>query len=408
MSIVLIYIINIAPLLAASYWLSPRYDKEINFHFWWALFFKVACGLLLGLLFYQHYGTGDTIRFYDEARALASLDLADFCNAVTGHLEPTQQVRAIYFVRLVAMIKYLTHADYWLLSIYFSWFSFLGSFYLVSKLIEWKQDLKFPTLLAFFYFPSTVFWSSGLLKESLVFGAITFLIGIYLSWCSKKQVHKGHVVLAVLSLGTIVLFKYYIAAVLIPVLVYLVIYHLPIWKGMFQGIWVKTFCMAAILIVPVIMFFSWLSPNLNYDRIWQVMQENHDVYIQLTPNRVIETISWFESSWDIIVNIPYLWFSGIFRPIVGENFSILVLFSSLENMVLLLAAVLALYESIKYGTKWTPELIAILLYVSALSIFLSYSTPNFGTLARFKVYYQPFLVLLVAYQLQSLQFFRKN
>ncbi|MEP2024384.1 MAG: hypothetical protein ABJH98_16715 [Reichenbachiella sp.] len=397
MSKFLIYIINIVILLGAGYWYYQRYKNGIlSKHFWPALVYKVCCGILLGLLFHTFYEGGDTIRFYEDAERLSKLGFPQFYEAITRDLDDSWQVRAIYFVRMVAVLKLVTQADYWLLSAYFSMFSFFGSFYLVDKLVLWKSYLKTPALLSFLYFPSIMFWSSGLLKESLVFGALTFLLGVYLSWLSQRKFHFGHFTIGILSLIIIVIFKYYIAAVLLPLLVYLIGFHLPIWKKWeISGFWKKSSIIFASLSVPVFLFFSWLSPNLTYGKIWQVMQENHEAFMKLAPEGAVYTFNWFGNGLDVLVNVPYLWFSGLFRPVIGEVLTFPAVLSSLENFLLLAGMTLAGYTLVKHKIKWTPELLAILIYVSALSVFLTYSAPNFGTLARFKIYYVPLLLMLI-------------
>lgn len=408
MSTLFIYIANISILIAAGYWFCSRLDNALSKHFWIGWIYKNVCGLALGLLFYQHYGVGDTISFYDQASQLANLKLSDFVASLMGHLETSQAVRAIYFVRMVAVLKFLTHADYWLLSMYFSSFSLMGSFYLVNKLSVWRKGLTLPALIAFIYFPSVVFWSSGLLKESLVFGCLALLVGNYFSWLVDRFLSKSQWVIGVLSFLIIVALKYYIAAVLIPVMLYLIVYHLPIWKSNMKSMWSRSLVIAAMLLIPMLAFLTWLSPNLNYDRLWGVMQENHDLYLQMTPDGAVHILSWFDNTWDILINIPYLWFSGIFRPLFGEDFSFPAVFSGLENLLLLLGAMFGLFSSLKHKINWNPELLAVLIYVSTLSIFLCFSAPNFGTLARFKVYYMPFIILIVTNQLQSLGFFKNN
>jgi len=410
LSTVIIYIINILLLVAISCWSYGRYKSSpLKKYFWPALLFKISCGVLLGQLFYIYYEGGDTIRYYTEAVSLSNLEFSSFYSAISEGTLSSQPVRAIYFVRFVAVIKFLTHADYWLLSAYFSLFSFLGAFYFSSKLMQWKEGLKTPVILSFLFFPSLVFWSSGLLKDSLAFGSLTFLLGTYFSWYQNRKLHLGNVLICLVAFVIIVSFKYYIAAVLIPLLFYLTLYYLPIWeKWGITVLWKKTGLLVASLTIPMLVFFVWLSPNLSYQRLWQIMQQNHDAYIRLAPEGAVYTLDWFGNSLDVLVNLSYLWFSGLFRPLIGEGFHFPVILSSLENGFLLAGSVISTVHFFRHNVKWTAELLATLVYISILSIFLSYATPNFGTLARYKIYYAPFFVMLITYQLQSLPIFRKN
>lgn len=393
-----------------SHWCSRRYIRTaLKRHYWPALGIKLICGLLLGQLFFVHYQEGDTIRYYEQASELAKLDIAPFLLTITEGTVASQPVRAIYFVRLLAVIKWLTHADYWILSVYLSLFSFLGCIYLSHKLSQWKNELAAPACLAFLYYPSTVFWSSGLLKESLAFGALTFLLGTYFSWYQNRKLHVGNLMIIAVALVVIVSIKYYIGAALLPLLIYLALFHLSFWeKKNIRSIWQKTGLLTLILTVPAFIFLAWLSPNLNYSELWQVMQTNHQLYIRLAPEGALNILTWFDNKWDVAVNIPYLWFSGIFRPLIGEDMTFPALLSSLENSFFLIGTIFSTWLTIKNKTQWSAELLAIIIYVSGLSIFLSYSAPNFGTLARFKIYYMPFVVMLVLYQLRAIKILMKH
>lgn len=362
----------------------------------------------MGVLFQEYYGGGDTIRFYEEATEIVSLDWEMFLQALTHEISWTEQIRAIYFVRIVAVMKFLTGADYWILSVYFSMFSFLGCFYFSDQLSQWNEKLKMPAVFGFLYFPSIVFWSSGLLKESLAFGALSIILGCYVYWFKLRSFSIRVVLLATLGLIILVSLKYYIAAVLFPLLMYIFLYHQPLWNRHELGFWTRTCIIAGLLIIPAIFFFSWLSPNLSYERFWQILIENHQSYLNLTPSGSVQLLHWFDNELNVIMNIPYLWFSGIFRPFLGEHLSFPAVFSGVENLALLIGTISAIIQWYKEQKKCSVEVVALLLYVSTLSVFLSFAAPNFGTLARFKIYYAPFVLMFIVYQLQSLSFFKKN
>ncbi len=374
-----------------------------------ALLFKLGCGIVMGLLFQSYYEGGDTFKFYQEASVLTRLKFPAFIQAITHEVSWSDPMRAIYFVRMIALVKYITQADYWLLSAYFSLFSFLGCFYFSDKLVEWNNEFKFPVILGFLYFPSVVFWSSGLLKESLAFAALTFTLGSYVRWRQLGRLSIGNILIGGVSLIFLVSIKYYIAAVLLPLLLFLTIYHLPFWKQL-DGIrtWKRSALIVAVMILPTLLFFNWLNPNLTYQRFWHILIESHETFLSLSPDGGLFLLSWFDNWMDTLVNIPYLWFSGIYRPLFGENLNFPTIFSEIENLILLIGSIAAVVYFAKNKMFFNAEILAILIYVSSLSIFLSFSAPNFGTLARFKVYYAPFVLMFVVYQLQSLHVFRKN
>ena len=70
-----------------------------------------------------------------------------------------------------------------------------------------------------FLFPSVLFWSSGVLKEGLLFFAFGFLILTIFNLIQNKKVSGMGLALIVLCLGLLMILKFYVLVVLIPVLV---------------------------------------------------------------------------------------------------------------------------------------------------------------------------------------------
>jgi hypothetical protein len=94
---------------------------------------------------------------------------------------------------------------------------------------------------------------------------------------------------------------------------------------------------------------------------------------------------------------PKALFSGLFRPFVWEAGNFFQLAAGLENAVLLVL-LLTSWPQWRNAVR-SPQRILIfsaIVYCTLLCIFLALSTPNFGTLARYKVGFLPFFVLLTA------------
>ena len=385
------------------FFVRHRYvDSAIGDYFFIALLFKIGSGFALGFLFYYHYGVGDTISFFETAKGMATLEVGEFFNVLTNPTVSSQPVRAIYFVRGVAVLVWLTHADYWLVSIYFSVISFLGAFYLTYQLSRWSPKLTRPVLVSFLFFPSIVFWSSGLLKESVVFVCMTYLLGMYFSYVRKSRLNKIHFLLGALALFVLIVIKYYIAAVFLPLIGYLVLYHIMIDRlSVRWSIWQYSIVIFIVMLVPSLLFLNWLSPNLTYEHLWRVVSENHAIFLKLKPKDSIHSLVWFDNRLDVVINVFHYLISGIYRPFIWENLSFPSLIAGLENLGLLGITIYALIRIKR--VEVTAELLAVVIYVVILGLFLSYSAPTFGTLARYKVYYMPFFLLLVLSGLDSIK-----
>jgi hypothetical protein len=101
--------------------------------------------------------------------------------------------------------------------------------------------------------------------------------------------------------------------------------------------------------------------------------------------------------WSLLVHTPEAFFNTIFRPFIGESFSLLYLLSGLENLLLLVLFILAIASAFKVNYKHQFHLfyLAIGCFILIAATVIGISTPNFGTLIRYRVIFLPFLVYLL-------------
>ena len=105
----------------------------------------------------------------------------------------------------------------------------------------------------------------------------------------------------------------------------------------------------------------------------------------------LQTETWSE----ILSNVPKALHAGLFRPSIYDQTPIWGWLHRAENLVLtilvLMSFILVLKE--KPSVDW-PLLIASICGILLLAILLPLSTPNFGTLVRYKNAYMPYLFLI--------------
>jgi glucan phosphoethanolaminetransferase (alkaline phosphatase superfamily) len=99
----------------------------------------------------------------------------------------------------------------------------------------------------------------------------------------------------------------------------------------------------------------------------------------------------------ILYHAPNALLSGLFRPFVWEAHTASQWLVAMENLALLVLTIAALtrFKRVIHSQNRLLVFTAIV-YIVLLCIFLSLSTPNFGTLSRYKVGFQSFFFLLIA------------
>src|SRR5690606_10878610 len=124
--------------------------------------------------------------------------------------------RALFLSKTASVFSLLTNHNYWMISIYFSFLSFLGSWFLISVLRKIYSDISAP-VVAFLFFPSIVFWTSGLIKESLAMACLFFLTAVFLKLYQYIRLSWWQWVLIPFSLWMLWNLKYYYLAIFLPV-----------------------------------------------------------------------------------------------------------------------------------------------------------------------------------------------
>jgi len=366
-----------------------------------ALMLKLGAGIAVGLVYTYYYQGGDTWNYFDQAKILGKVAFSTTDNfyelyfksnysLLEGFAYPFQP-RAALMVKIVALINVFTNHNYWLTSLFFSFASFWGLF----KFASWvNTSFKFGTAagVALFIWPSFVFWSSGILKESLAVGLIFGLIASFMQMLNKKKYHN----IIALLLGFYLLFaiKYYYAAVL---LVILLLYGISLIFSFSKKTVVWQIFAFAILLITGFVLAGFLHPNLKFDTILGVIIGNNEAF--LAKSTQASAIHFYAANSDwlwLLINVPQALIASLVMPLWFYSFKPMYIIVVLENWLLL-----GLFIRGVYVTNWKEVganfslLFVSVSYVSMLAVFLALSTPNFGTLARYKVAFIPIVLVLI-------------
>lgn len=377
-----------------------RSEMKDRVYFWPALGMKLLTGVCLGLVYTYYYPVGDTLTYFDQASRAAEIARTDFASywsfLFTDERPATTDFRALFFTKIVSLFSLLTADNYWATGFYFSLFSFLGAWFLVQVISRNIPSASLPAVVAFLFLPSAVFWTSGVLKESIAMGALFLLAALFLKGWFNERLRWWYIVLAPVLLWLLWTLKYYYAGVFLAVAGATFIYRWLAGKR-YQAfparealIWFTAFIAPAILI-------TFLHPNFNLDRLLTVVAENNAAYNALSsPGDVVKFYALDATLTSMLVNSPWALLSGLFRPLPWEASSSAQVVAALENTVLLLLFLTGLFRIHRY--RASPHRLLVLAtvsYVIIMAVFLTLSAPNFGTLSRYRSGYIPFFALVV-------------
>ncbi|CAN5410831.1 hypothetical protein BH23BAC1_BH23BAC1_33890 [soil metagenome] len=376
-----------------------------------ALTLKFSAGIALGLIYKYYYGGGDTFNMFHDANQLAELASNNPHRYISLLFNPelppgladtliySNQDRALLASKILSVFSLLTSNNYWLAGMYWSLFSFVGMWYLANVLSKKFPQNSMPAIIGFLFFPSVVFWSSGILKESLIMGALCFLVAFFIQSTSDvKRISFLKIVLSVIFLFLLWKLKYYYLAVLLPVLAATFFTLLAIRKyekikkssGFIILIWLAGFALILILSTT-------LYPTLSFNVVLHYLVQTHDtIFVLSKPENLIYFYDLRPDLSSIIINFPLALFSGLYRPTLWDATTFFQWLAAIENFLILICSLWALKNFKKINDPQHLLLLdALIIYIIILAAFMAFSSPNFGTLMRYKIGYLPFLVYLV-------------
>jgi hypothetical protein len=407
MSIIFV-IVNLTLLSFISYYLSKK-TTSLKVVYWLALSVKLIAGITLGLLYTYYYTTDDTFSFFKDGKTLSSLAREDFINylkflwrgnesfAIWTQLD-SPQPRALFLTKIVSFFCLLTNDNYWIVSLYFSFIAFACLWELVNVVLRFFPALKVEVIFSFLFIPSVIFWGSGLMKEGLAMAALYFLSSTFFKIWFKERITILDIAFGLLALWVLWQLKYYYAAIFLPTVgtaLFVKRMIIPLLK--IKSGYVEIFIWMLILILGFA-GISLLKENFHPEVLFSVIVKNYQAFQTLSePGDAVVYNNLRPTFASMLANSPWALLSGLFRPFLWEVHNVLQLLSALENLLFVALFVFSVRNWKKaFSTDHRLLVLAFVTYVIILCIFLTLSTPNFGTLSRYRVGFLPFLVFLLS------------
>ena len=344
--------------------------------FWLGLALKLAAGIMLGYIFLKYYKEGDTFFFFESARTALNLE---------------NQPRTQFFIILLRPLVQATGGSYWITSLWLSFISFIACWYATITFSAVYPVFKNVFVACLLFIPSVVFWSSGIMKDTIIFGAQVAFASIVVKYYKQSKILPGDIM--ILILGAFLLFK---------LKHYLFITSLLFIGSLIAGAVLKKITskwkwpLAALILIVAFTSTQFIHPYLKVNRIaWTLYENNQSINQKTDKNQLNIQIG--NDTWTAVIKeIPNALYAGLFRPGINDQTPAWGWIPKIEN----LALTVLLFLSLLLWVKLKPD-IDFPLFVSAalcmllLAILLPLSTPNPGSLVRYKNAYMPFLFLFV-------------
>jgi len=394
-------------------WLSRFYISTFFLH--------IMGAVLYAMVIQYYYGYGDSLGFFRASTFLSNLtkdeftlkyffyspsDLSNlFLNSETGDNAigaVLNNSSNLIIIKISAALSLLSFNKYLVVSLFFGLFSFAGIWRLFIVFNEVLQNKGQKILaLTVLYTPSIWFWGSGLIKDSICMGCLGLVVSYIYKIFIKKKFSFTDLLLLGIFFYILFIVKSYIALVLLLAIVVFSVHYFIVNRRTAIEKWIFSILISLTgMLLFAFMLRSYITSLVEdskatvdtFKSVYESMDSAGESGSGFAGKSIDFTVS------GIIISSPINIFTALYRPFLWEVRNVMMIFSSLESFVALIALFYLLAK-----TKWkffsyifsNPFILFAFVFVMVLSLIIGLTTFNFGTMVRYRIPIFPFYCFLL-------------
>ena len=308
-------------------------------------------------------------------------------------------------IRIVAIFSFITAGRYAATSVLFACIAFSGVWKLFLFFYEQYPHMHKKFAIAILFFPTFVFWSGGILKDTLCIASLGWVTyALYEMLYRKKGFIRNSIILLVFGY-LLAIIKVYILISYVPFFIlFIVLRNIQEIKNNFLKYLIAP-TLIAICMFGFTTVLSSFDEELGAYAVEDVASSVKDLNGAFKAMDGNETA---DSNFDLGVEFdgtfrgliklaPVAIFTTFFRPFLWESHKISQLLASLESLILLFFTIYVVFKSgLRSFLKMIlsdPLIMYCFLFSCVFAMFVGASTLNFGTLVRYKIPCLPFYTI---------------
>ena len=403
-------------------WFRNKYDDPILKRYHRQAFWVKMISSIFFIIFYGFITGGDSMSLYHtEGRNLYRLILSDIQN-IEYLLKSGSQFNfhlvknpynAGYFggeanfmlIRIDTIFSFLTFGRYAPINLIFAAIGFSGLWKLFLFFYNQYPKLHRKFAICILFFPTVVFWSSGLLKDTLCIAALGWIThSLYEIMYYRRSILKNLTILAFFTY-LLVIIKVYIIIAYLPFLILFIIF-----KNI-QGVknnFLKWMIAPALIFMSIFIFSKAMSSFDNELGAYAIEEVTSSISTlnaglsqktgQADAASNFNLGTEFEPSFFGLLKIaPYAIGATFFRPFIWEASKITQMLAAVESLILMFFTLFILLKTGPFQFIRTiltdPLIMYCFLFAIVFGLFVGASTVNFGTLVRYKIPSLPFYAI---------------
>lgn len=384
---------------------------EIFFFFGLKLLFGF---ILLGVYtkFYPQRNLADVFKYFDDAcilhnnASILHLSIFDTFSALITHSNAALITNTHHFdkqgsgffeanhhliIYVHLMLRYISNGNIYLHSAWFSFLSLIGSVAIYTSLKTHFLGIENWLKGIVFCIPSVLFWSSGMLKETIILFSLGLLGYAYTN--RKRMADWKSVSLLLLSLMLFLFIKPY-------VLFGIVLSAFTYW--LFKQDNSKQLSLAIAVISAAILFFwgnDWANQLILKRNEFITLSEHTNTQSLLHSDIIAE-----KGLVELLKITPSAVYAVLLEPSIIHLKTIKDLPFCLENIFFLLGLAFIVIRYFEYNCAKLAISAALLMFAASQFMIIGWTVPVSGAIIRYKVSALPFLVIGILLHINLIKF----
>jgi len=379
-----------------------------------AFLVKIIAGFGLTYIytsFYEDRSQADIFKFFDDSKYLHQVFYekpGDFFTMLFGFDNNAPYYDQYYYqmdnwfkvydpgwfndtrtmIRLNAFIRLISFGVYHVHTIIFSFIAFSGLVLIYKACLRWFQQKEMLLAVSLFLMPSMLCWTSGILKETVLFlGLGLFLSNVFHLIHHQQNIKKW--IFLLLGIFLLIVVKPYIILALLPGLAAFLLHRKfsnlnPLW--FYSGI----------SVMGILFFYVIAQINPAYNILVQLSERQQSVWrlaYYVDSGSLIDAEPLNPNIFSFLRNLPEALVNSAFRPGILDAKNALQWLAALENLGIIITLMFAV-GLFNYEKKYLSFFLFLLMFVLIVYSLIGLTTPVLGTLVRYRVPALPFYMML--------------
>lgn len=299
-------------------------------------------------------------------------------------------LKEVILVKFEAVLNLFSFGNYYVNLVIFSFLMLLGSNYFFKTLEKVYPDRPFVNLLLAFLVPSTVFWTSAIYKDGLLFFLLSIVCYQTIKWLEGKRKIFSYLLILGVSLAGLFLLRTYVALLVVPAL--------------FGWVLSEKTRVNPVLIFPAVygfalalaMVMKFIHPAFDFPALIASWQE---AFLRAPANSALPAKKLEPTFFGLLKNLPQSFNFAFLRPLLWENKGKQYLLFALELFLMQLLFIYSLFQ------RSAPDRRRLIFRLFCFSLaftgclFLGYTVHIIGALVRYRSIFFPFLFAAVVSEL---------